>query len=267
MGQYNQEQQRLMGNDVTKKYEEHAQSPHGRLRHDLLYKYYDAFLTDHPVKWIIDVGGGTGLLMSRLVKKYPSIRAVVIDDDAAMIEKAKERLLSDKNGRIEVIKGNAISFPDIYKNFNITDEKVLVSFNHAIEYIEDKKTAIKSLTEPLMRDCYFGIMYLNNSHEAYRKLMLKESIRGVVEQLQSYKLDMVHFGFAEALDTETLGKYTADNNLRPIREYGMRCISDFKSKDFVDRHYNELFDVEYEVGKLHDFIGLSRYRLHFYQKK
>lgn len=253
------------GVEVVRKYEEHAMTSHGRLRHDLLYMYYDEFIAGRSIDWIFDVGGGSGFLVKKLAEKYPDMKAVLIDADEAMVEQARENLSSyASSGRVHFIKGAEGDFPEILKSFKTGDSRILVSFNHAVEYVKDQMETLRLLTCEIPKGSFFGIMYLNNSHEAYRKLYFRDSPSDVLEQLKSYNLDMVYFGMAKALNAEDMEKYFATQHFKLEAQYGMRCVSDFKAKDFVEKNYDEILKMEVEVGKVYDFMGLARYRLKFF---
>ena len=85
-----------------------------------------------------------------------------------------------------------------------------------------------------------------------------------MEQFQSYKLDMGCFGHAKALNEDILGYLTG---YRLLVEYGLRCISDFKSFEFVEKNYEKVLRMEYALGKIYNFIGLARYKLKFFKKE
>jgi methyltransferase family protein len=256
---------RPKGAEVVSKYEDHSHTPHGRLRHDLLYKYYDDFIADKSIDWMFDVGGGSGFLLARLLDRYPHMNGVIIDFDEAMIEQAKINLAAFiENNRVQFILGKTHELPEIMNAFNVSEYKILISCNHALEYIEDKVDSLKMMAKSITKESYLGVMYLNNSHEAYRKIMFKDSPKAVIKQLRSFRLDMVYFGDGMAVDTNELLQTLKGCGLAEIKEYGIRCISDFKSRDFVVNNYDDLMNVEFKVGKRSDFIGLSRYRLKFF---
>ncbi|OGD35252.1 MAG: hypothetical protein A2V45_05430 [Candidatus Aminicenantes bacterium RBG_19FT_COMBO_58_17] len=140
----------------------------------------------------------------------------------------------------------------------------MISFNHTIEYVDDQESTLRALTSCLPEGSFFAIMYLNNSHEAFRQLMLKDSIRRVLQQLKSRDLDMAYFGMARALDADSMVSSFAVGGIMPVEEYGIRCISDFKSREFVESNYDEILEMEFNLGKMRDFMPLARYRLKFF---
>lgn len=254
-----------MGPTVVAKYEEHALSPHGKLRHDLLFRYYSEFIKTRGITLLYDVGGGSGLLLRNLLDEFRALKAVLIDCDAAMIDRANDNLSSFlADDRVCLYQGNGLDFPSIYDSSKFQNETLLVSFNHVIEYVHDQMAMLRTLTSYLPKGAFFGIMYLNNSHEAFRQLMLKNSVQGVLHQLKSRDLDMVYFGKAEALDADLMTTSFAKEGVMEIEEYGIRCISDFKSKEFVSSNYDELLMMEFYLGKMRDFMTLARYRLKFF---
>ncbi len=250
---------------MVDQYEEHARSPHGRLRHDLLFRYYAEFIKTRGITLLYDVGGGSGLLLRSLLDEFRALRVILVDCDATMIDRAKHNLAPFLRGkRVCVCQGTDSDFPRIYASSKCHNETLLVSFNHAIEYVRDQKATLKTLTSCLPKGAFFGIMYLNNSHEAFRQLMLKNSVQGVLRQLKSRALDMVYFGKARALAADSMSRTFAERGIIPVEEYGIRCISDFKSREFVDSNYNEMLTMEFELGKKRDFMTLARYRLVFF---
>jgi SAM-dependent methyltransferase len=259
---------RPMGSTVVAKYEEHAHTPHGRLRHDLLFGYYAEFIRSRGVGLHYDVGGGSGLLLRSLLDEFRALRAVLIDCDAAMIDRAEENLSSFlKEGRACLRQGTDRDFQKILKSSKFHDEKLMVSFNHVIEYVDDQKAALRNLTSCLPEGAFLAIMYLNNSHEAFRQLMLRDSIQGVLHQLKSRDLDMAYFGLARALDADSMVSSFAAEGIIPVEEYGIRCVSDFKSREFVESNYDEILEMEFHLGKMRDFMPLARYRLKFFSKE
>lgn len=251
-----------MGKEVVQKYMAHANSPHGRLRHDLLFMFYDEFIKGRDVDWIIDIGSGSGLLVKRLLGKYPGLKAVIIDAEEEMINKAKECLAPDlETWRIEAVVGGIRDFPAVFKSLPLREKKILTTFNHTIEYVENKKDSLDLIQTTIPEGSFFGIMYLNNSHEAMRKLIFKDSPQSVLTQLDTHQLDMVYFGLAEAVETEELEKYFFDKGCTQLEEFGLRCISDFKPHEFVEKNYEQILKMEFVLGKMSDFMGLARYRL------
>ena len=253
---------RSMGKEVVQKYVEHAQTPHGRLRHDLLFMYYDEFIKGRNINRILDVGGGSGFLVQRLLEKNPSLQAVIIDADNEMIELARVRLAPYLNEeRLRLAMSRVEDFSRVFPSLCIEGEKILTTFNHTIEYVEDKMGALAALRAAAPKGSFLGIMYLNNSHEAMRQLMFKNSPDRVLDQLQSFRLDMAYFGLAEAVRTEELERYFSNSGCRLLGEYGIRCLSDFKPREFVDRNYGRILNMEFSLGRMRDFVGLARYRL------
>jgi hypothetical protein len=94
--------------------------------------------------------------------------------------------------------------------------------------------------------------------------MFKDSIQGVLNQLRSRDLDMVYFGKAKALDADSMTASFAKEGIILTEEYGIRCISDFTSKEFASSNYDEILKMEFELGKVRDFMTLARYRLNFF---
>lgn len=251
-----------MGKEVVRQYEKHAGTPHGRLRHDLLFMYYRKFLESRDIDLIIDVGGGSGMLVERLLDSQPELRAVLIDADRDMVEQAKRRLAPNrKTNRTSLIVGTAGDFPRIFSSLEVRGKKILTAFNHTIEYISGKREVLEAIRSAVPQGSFLGIMYLNNSHEAMRKLMFNDSPEGVLDQLRSYRLDMVYFGLAKAADTHELDSYFLGSGGRLLEEYGIRTLSDLKPRDFVETNYQRILDMEFALGKMSDFIGLARYRL------
>lgn len=257
---------RPVGKAVVQKYIEHAGTPHGRLRHDLLFMFYDEFMKGRDIGRVLDVGGGSGILVQRLLEKYPDLKAVIIDANKEMIEVARARLAPYLNEeRLRLAVSTVEDLPRLYPSLSIEDGKILATFNHTIEYVKDKMGALSSLRAAVPEGSFLGIMFLNNSHEAMRQLMFKDSPDGVMDQLRSRSLDMVYFGLAEAVATEELEEYLGGSGCRLLAEYGIRCLSDFKPKEFVDRNYDRILEMEFSLGRLRDFIGLARYRLKIFE--
>jgi hypothetical protein len=75
---------------------------------------------------------------------------------------------------------------------------------------------------------------------------------------------MAYFGMARALDADSMVSSFAVEGIIPVEEYGIRCISDFKSREFVDSNYDEILEMEFNLGKMRDFMPLARYRLKFF---
>jgi trans-aconitate methyltransferase len=262
-----QQNARPQGAEVAKQYADYGQTPHGRLRHDLLSRCYSRFVADHGVRWIFDVGGGTGLLIHSLMAEHKELKAVLIDYDDAMLARAGDVLKSDlTEKRAFIHKGTDQDLPRILATYDVRKETILVCSNHAIEYVPDQLSTVRTLIDAVPKGSFFGIMYLNNSHEAFRKLMFKDSIEGVLQQLKSHDLDMVYFGMAKALDAAAMERFLQEKQVTPVSQYGIRCVTDFKPKDFVEKNYTDMLSMEMELGGHPDFLGLARYRLNFYKK-
>jgi ubiquinone/menaquinone biosynthesis C-methylase UbiE len=256
---------RKSGQDVVKGYEDYAKTPHGRLRHDLLFEIYARFLEKNPVRWMVDVGAGSGLLVARLLARFPSMRFVVVDDDAAMISGARERLeASGAKDRWETVTASYRDVPKILAERTSLGPSCLVSFNHVIEYVEDQEGALRGLAAALGPGARLGVMYLNNSHEALRRVWHKDSIDGFLRQLESGDFDAVNFGMARAVLTDRLHAALASGGLQLLEERGMRCFAEWKTKEFIDARYAEVLAAEEKVSGHPDFIGLARYRVRFY---
>jgi ubiquinone/menaquinone biosynthesis C-methylase UbiE len=257
---------RKSGEDVVRGYEEYARTPHGRLRHDLLFEHYANFLERYPVRWILDLGGGTGLLLWRLMHRFPAIRCVLVDDDEAMVKAAQERLSRNVPGRAEVQTGSHRNFEALLAARASLGYPYLVSFNHVIEYVEDQDAVLRGLARTIAPGSYLGVMYLNNSHEALRRIWHKDSTSGFLQQLETGAFDAVNFGMARAITTRRLHAAITGAGLLSVEEYGLRCFAEWKSKEFIDAHYDEVLDAEKKVGRHEDFLGLARYRLTFFHR-
>jgi hypothetical protein len=254
---------RKSGEDVVKGYEDYAKTPHGRLRHDLLFRHYASFLERNPIQAMVDLGGGSGLLVERLAQRFPSVRFTLVDDDEAMAHAARDRLAPLGADRCQVLVGSLDNLPEILGGAR---RPYLVSFNHVIEYIEDQEGALRRLAAAVAPSSLLGIMYLNNSHEALRRVWHKDSVSGFLTQLETGSFDAVNFGMARAMLTGRLHAAVSSAGLQLIEERGMRCFAEWKSKEFIDAHYGEVIAAEEEVGSHPDFIGLARYRLRFYRR-
>ena len=255
----------LAGDKAVEGYEKYAQTPHGRLRHDLLFRYYDAFVRERPIEWVFDVGGGSGFLLKGLLEAHPKLHVALMDWDDAMIRQAKTNLAAvDGSERAQFIQGSIDEFPGVFPDWSRGRGPGLIAFNHAIEYVPDQIRALTALAQATPKASFLGIMYLNNSHEALRYLLHKDSIAGLRNQLADPRVDMAHFGKARTMDGDVLVHCLRDQGLTLVTEYGMRCVAELKSKDFVDQNYDELLALEFDLGALPDFMGLARYRLKFF---
>lgn len=254
---------RQEGVDTVTKYEAYALTPHGRLRHELLFRHTREFLKQNGVKRVVDVGGGSGLLVSRLLEDNPALEAVLIDDSAAMVQRAEERLATERaGGRVRIVQGSVAQVPDFAESGPFT----LIMFNHVIEYVKDKADALRRLASAVRPGGLLGVMHLNNSEEALRCLRHGDSITGMRTQLEDYGVDMGNFGLARAADAAEIESTLCAAGLEVLVERGIRSASEFKSKAFVAENFEALRDLEMELGALPDFIGLSRYRLKFFRR-
>lgn len=256
---------RLKGKPAVTSYQKHALTPAGKLRHDLLFLYYRRFIKQNKVKQVFDLGGGSGLLIRDLLREFPYLKATLIDDDPVMLSQAENNLKGYLlSQRLRIIRG---SIAELFMARETGLKNILVSFNHVIEYMPDQQKALISLARLIPKGSFLGVMYLNNSHEAMRKIFFKDSIAKAKRQLRSHLLDLVYFGKGRALDPVLLNNIMLKNNLFQIQEYGLRCVCDLKPVNFSAENYRELLDFEYSVGMLEDFMGLARYRLKFFQRK
>jgi len=256
---------RIKGDRAVNGCESYAETTHGRLRYDLLSYHYKKLVQSNNISHYVDIGGGNGLLAERLMKVFPDLQVTFFDDDAGMVARAKELLKDfEDQGRVSISQCSVLDTEKMEYLIGQTNSKTLFGFNHVIEYVEDKQSALQNILAILREDALLGIMYLNNSCEALRKILFKDLVAGVTEQLEQKKVNMGHFGLAEAVDTEWLDDFMDRAELRLISRYGLRCLSDFKSPDFVSENYDAIFDLECHVGGKPDFMGFSRYRLNFY---
>ena len=66
-----------------------------------------SLLGSHKVRKLLDLGGGPGSYAIAFARKFPSLRAVIIDRDDRALEVANERILgSNLQGRVETRKGD-----------------------------------------------------------------------------------------------------------------------------------------------------------------
>jgi hypothetical protein len=259
---------RKIGDEAVGGYQAHAETPYGMLRHDLLFHYYDTFISKRKIDLFFDIGGGAGLLSKALLSKHPDLRVWLLDDDDKMIEQARGNLAEHlDNPNLTLGVANAQSFPKVLADSRKNGECALIAFNHVIEYIEDKDAVLEGLAGCVPKGSYFSIMYLNNSSEAFRKVFFKDNIAGVHEQLRTGVLNMTHFGLAKALDSEHCDRLLGGCGLTPLEQYAMRCVADYKSKEFVGGNYAELLELEKHLGTLRDFWGIARYRVKFFGRE
>ncbi len=256
---------RIKGELAVSGCEAYANTPHGKLRYDLLFHYYSQLLHNTGFRKYIDIGGGNGLLSERLLRIFPDLKVYFIDDDKQMIERATNKLKDfiDK-GRVNISQGSVMNLRNMKDFFNLDSGNAVVGFNHVIEYIDDKEQALNNLSELVGQDSILGIMYLNNSHEALRRVLFKDSVDGVMEQIDKKKVNMGHFGWAEAMDSNWLDNQMKRSGMRLLNQFGLRCISDLKDPDFVNTNYSSFLNMECSLGPKADFMGLARYRLKFF---
>jgi SAM-dependent methyltransferase len=258
---------RQKGEHVAPQYEAYARTPHGRLRHDLLYEHYRRFLDQHPVRWVFDVGGGSGLLVRRLAETLPGLRYVLIDDDEGMLAEAESNLAElRRDAPCELVRASYDTTRTAIEARVRPGDRCLVAFNHVIEYIADKRGALRELASAVRPGDYLGMMYLNNSHEALRRFWHKGSMPQLLRQLDNTEFDAGTFGMGQAIRTRDVDAIFAECGLHQLEDRGLRCVAEFQSKELVADRYEEVLAGELAVSGEPDFIGLARYRLKFFSR-
>ena len=259
---------RQKGQGVAPQYEAYARTPHGRLRHDLLFEHYRRFVEQHPVRWVFDVGGGSGLLVGRLADAFPDVRYVLIDDDEGMLAEAKSNFAAGPDTTAcELIRASYDETPRVVAARVRPGDRCLIAFNHVIEYIADKRGALQTLAGAVRTGDFLGMMYLNNSHEALRRFWHKGSMAGLLRQLENTEFDAGTFGTGRAIRTRDVETVFAECGLRQLEDRGMRGVAEFQSKELVAERYEEVLAGELALSDEPDFVGLARYRLKFFSRE
>ena len=114
---------------------------------------------------ILDLGAGTGLQLIKLYKLFPNVKTIAIDASDGMLQKLKDRNLSDN---IEIINTNFFNY-DFGKEVNdaVISTQALHHFN-----VEDKTMLYKKVYDSLKKDGLFIIedYYVFTDEEEKQKM-------------------------------------------------------------------------------------------------
>lgn len=135
------------------------------------------WVTDHPWRDLLDVGGGTGVLASKFAA--PGKNVVILDESTSMMAR-------NPNNNIKWISGDAHSLPF---NNNCFDTVLLTDVLH---HLKDGKLAIQEIFRVLRPK---GRLYLLDFNQ--KKFMVK--LLGLFENLLFGKVEYMTIEKAEAL--------------------------------------------------------------------
>ena len=99
-----------------------------------------ATLAAAPEDRVLDVATGTGLVAQSLVERY-GCRVVGLDQSAAMLSRARQKLASDPAlaGRVELVEGEAEALPFAEAEFDH------LTFTYLLRYVDDPAATLTEL--------------------------------------------------------------------------------------------------------------------------
>lgn len=247
--------------DATR-YAAYLETPEGRLRTDLTLANVQDFLPSSPVASLraLDLGCGPGLAAIRLAQI--GIDVTALDSSRSMLDLA-ERTIADAGlaDKIKLKYGDTLESSELFpaRSFDI------VLCHNLLEYVDDPIGVLHAATR-LLRDSssILSVLVRNWAGEVL-KAAVKEGDLAAVERnlVAGWGQESLYGGKVRLFAPETLEAVLTEASLTPIAQRGVRVISDYLP-EIISRssEYDRIFDLERELGKRPEFVGIARY-LHY----
>ena len=240
------------------KYSSYLKTAAGRLRCELAWKNFRAFLpANASQRRVLDLGGGTGFMSVRLAKM--GFQVVHLDSSEEMLQIArKEAEASGTAERMSFRHADANQLQELFEPESLD----VVLCHNLLEYLADPPTIVSKIAHVLRKDAVVTVLVRNHAGE-----VLKAAIRSGDWELAKANLsaetvvDSLYGKPVRVFGPKDIVEMLSGAGLHVEAQYGVRVLSDYvDQKDLTSEAcYRQLLELELLLGAQPNFAAIARY--------
>ncbi len=240
---------------------EYANSPKGRLRHELAWSNLQRHLgSAGPIGMALDAGCGLGDMGIQLLGTAREV--VLFDFSSGMLEEAKRRILAgkaDAQGRFRLVRGRLEDLEAFLPpgSFN------LILCHNILEYVDNPEAILAGLTRRLAPHGVLSLIAANRFNEPLKTALLGLDLEGARQALfkNEFTADLFDSAPKRAFSLEELEKMAFSSGLSIKGRYGIRIFTDFLPQESLKdpEKFRLLLELEKEATALNPYLYIARY--------
>jgi SAM-dependent methyltransferase len=239
------------------------QGPLGRIRQEVTWHNLKRHLPERaegesPLR-VLDVGGGSGELMIKLVRR--GCLVWLVDCAEGMLEQARQATLglpTETRGNVTFLQMDAADVPDSFapETFDA------ITCHTLVEYLPQPKPVLGALAGLLHPQGLLSISFVNRHAEVLRRVWGHGDPAGALQQLADG-------GFCATLFDVEGRAYTVDEVSGWMEEYGLASPAVYGVRAFADyvpgeqlsepELFDALMQLEKTVADLRPYSTIARY--------
>lgn len=231
-------------------WEAYTQTPLGRLRDELTYRYLQKHLPPPP-SLILDAGSGTGNLGIRLANAGYSVHLLDISD--AMLRLAEQK--AQTAGVVDKMQFHlqAIETAPLAETYDV------VLCHTLLEYTPAVTTVLQRLTDCLYPGGMMSLVFVNQAGEVMNLALGKHKLEEAQAAAQgSYQSSADLFGVPrQTFDASTMEQMIQAQNLHLQAHYGVRIFADYLPD--LEQHWERIVALESAAAHQRAFVQIARY--------
>lgn len=233
-------------------WEAYTQTPLGRLREELNWRYLAPHLPPPPAV-ILDAGCGTGSLGIRLAQEGYQVHLLDISEKMLVIAQQKA---ADLTQRV-TLRCEPIEKLDAIDRFDG------VICHTLLEYIPDVPGVILRLARALKKGGLLSLMFVNRPAEVFNVALVKGKITAAHRLLDDPTSQSDLFSVPrQTFSSPAIRLMLVAAGIKPTAEYGVRIFADYlNSVDWKNdpAAFDNLMELEIAAAQRDPFVHVGRY--------
>ena len=213
-----------------------------------------------PGRNVLDAGGGTGSYALALAGH--GFRVCLLDFSPAMLQLARQRLLSEDPVATERIEFCCLAVEDILKHFGHGHFDVVLCHT-LLEYVQQPMRALCDLAGVLKVGGVMSLLLANAQSEVLTSAVVKKDPQRALQALTGSVDHTDLFGLPRhAIALGTVYRQFELIEMQPVAEYGVRIFADYVPRELLaDEEFMEgLWQLELAASELPPYADMARYR-------
>ena len=237
--------------DIADKFSQNIyQTDKGKIRQAILWQYLTMWLADQPSRplYILDAGGGQGIMACRLAKLGHKI--ILCDISGKML--AKAQTLARQQNVESSIQFIHCSAQDVAQYLQRPVDLIL--FHAVLEWIANPREILATLKQYLQPQGVLSLMYYN-----YNGLLFKNIQLGNIGYINAgmRKRKKRTLSPDNPLHPQHVDQWLTELEMNIISKSGVRVFHDYIQTESID--FSTLLSLEQQFCRKEPFLSLGRY--------